>query len=218
MKNKAGLIAICLVVAAVVLWFFPLIRIVSVKDRPSEIAEAFDAAKRAQEFWDGELMAALDASPKFTDVIAGLKKDFRAVKAMVDRGNSLSDNCAVMTQLIGKVLSADGKSIVFSVQESDSPLTATASQRMVFGNNVRDACGLLNVNEYASSEDWNALSKELNKLVEARVLPTLQSATMDEKYRLVVCMDVSPECDWSKPVKVVVVSAKRIEEDHNSTR
>ena len=45
----------------------------------------------------------------------------------------------------------------------------------VFGNAIRDGSGLLDVSEFANSQDFNALSAEINRRVEELVLPVLAS-------------------------------------------
>lgn len=40
----------------------------------------------------------------------------------------------------------------------------------VFGNVLRDGTGLLDVNDFPNSQDFNALSSEINRRVEEQVL------------------------------------------------
>jgi predicted lipoprotein len=45
----------------------------------------------------------------------------------------------------------------------------------VFGNVIRDGCGLLEINQAPGLAEFNALSAELNRLVEQRVQPPLRT-------------------------------------------
>jgi predicted lipoprotein len=46
----------------------------------------------------------------------------------------------------------------------------------VFGNTVRDGCGLLDLNRSPGLTEFNAVAAELNRLVEQRVQPALRTA------------------------------------------
>ena len=48
----------------------------------------------------------------------------------------------------------------------------------VFGNTVRDGCGLLDLNRSPGLTEFNAVAAELNRLVEQRVQPTLRAAAV----------------------------------------
>ena len=63
----------------------------------------------------------------------------------------------------------------------------------VFGNTVRDGCGLLDVNAFPGLQEFNALSAELNALVEKSVLPALrEKATVGTTVHFVGCAE-APE-------------------------
>jgi predicted lipoprotein len=62
----------------------------------------------------------------------------------------------------------------------------------VFGNSVRDGCGLLDVNDVPGLAEFNALSAELNRLVEERVQPALKGATVGATLTFAGCAE-APE-------------------------
>jgi predicted lipoprotein len=76
----------------------------------------------------------------------------------------------------------------------------------VFGNTVRDGCGLLDVNAFPGLEEFNALSAELNALVERNVLPALKAgANVGATVRFAGCAE-APESapDAGEPLLLIV--------------
>ena len=59
---------------------------------------------------------------------------------------------------------------------------------LLFGNTVRDATGLLDASNFPNSQQFNEISTELNRIVEARVLPDTErtgvGGTTDSVRRL----------------------------------
>ena len=81
---------------------------------------------------------------------------------------------------------------------------------MLFGNAIRDGTGLLNVNDYPNSQDFNAISEALNHFVETRVQPQLREiAKVGATIRFVGCAEVNDESTDLKPLRVVPVLAER---------
>jgi predicted lipoprotein len=76
----------------------------------------------------------------------------------------------------------------------------------VFGNTVRDGTGLLDVNNFPGLQEFNALSAELNALVEKNVLPALRDrAIVGATVHFVGCAE-APESapDAGEPLFTLV--------------
>ena len=76
----------------------------------------------------------------------------------------------------------------------------------VFGNTIRDGSGLLDVNDFPNSRDFNAISSEINRRVEEHVIPILkEKAAPGASIHFAGCVDVAnPETDL-KPLRLVPV-------------
>ena len=76
----------------------------------------------------------------------------------------------------------------------------------VFGNTVRDGCGLLDVNAFPGLQEFNDLSAALNTLVEKNVLPLLrEKAVVGATVNFVGCAE-APEnaADAGEPLLTIV--------------
>lgn len=78
----------------------------------------------------------------------------------------------------------------------------------IFGNAARDGTGLVDVNRFANSQDFNAISSEINRRIEERVLPALrEQAVVGATVRFVGCAEVVSEETDLRPLRVVPLSA-----------
>jgi len=74
-----------------------------------------------------------------------------------------------------------GQGIVTAIDESDVYVLTPAKQTIkiateyVFGNALRDAPGIIKVNDFTSTADLNSISSEVNKIIRAEVLPPFKS-------------------------------------------
>ena len=76
----------------------------------------------------------------------------------------------------------------------------------VFGNAIRNATGLLDVNQFANSQDFNNLSHELNMLAESKVLsPFREAVSLGAKVEFIGCAEIEDEDRDLDPLKIVPV-------------
>jgi predicted lipoprotein len=106
-------------------------------------------------------------------------------------------------------VSVDSKGVGLVVGEGAEGPDVVLPTGMVFGNATRDATGLLDMNAFPNSQDYNAISTELNHLVETRVLPDLRDrAVVGQEIRFVGCAEVSNDAKRRRPLKVVPLSVR----------
>ena len=108
----------------------------------------------------------------------------------------------------GRVLTVSDDEILLAVTEGATNAEISLQTGLLFGNAVRDGTGLLSVNDYPDSQDFNAISEALNRLVETRVQPKLrEAAKVGATVRFVGCAEVNDESSDLKPLKLVPVEA-----------
>jgi len=79
----------------------------------------------------------------------------------------------------------------------------------VFGDAIRDGTGLLNVNDYPDSQNFNDISAALDHLVETQVLPGLrQQARIGVTLSFAGCAEIDDEDSDLNPLKVIPVATR----------
>ncbi len=74
----------------------------------------------------------------------------------------------------------------------------------VFGNAARDATGLLDVNDYPNSRQFNDIAAELNRRIEEDVLPALRSnAVAGATVRFTGCAEIADDGTAVLPLRLI---------------
>ncbi len=177
----------------VVLYFFPLFRIVPL-DAAMEARESqdFDPQAYGERFWTEELPSVAGQAVDVAELVAELARDPAAAKARYGRTIGLGDSHYFHVRGSGEVESvAEGEAIGLNVDGGDA-VQVVIPTGLIFSNAVRDATGLIDVSSFASSRDFNDISGELNKRVEAEILPRLrEGAAPGVRISFVGCAEVS---------------------------
>ena len=61
--------------------------------------------------------------------------------------------------------------MVVTLRDDTTTFVRTIATEFIFGNAVRDATGLININEFKNTMDFNNVSAELNRIIREKVLP-----------------------------------------------
>lgn len=210
MKRIAVTLAL-LVVATGVFWLFPLFHIVRLDELESAREQtAFRAAEFAQTFWDERLMPwvgeSSDASKLF---FVNYRKDPQAAREKYGRKVGVSRAHLFVLRGSGTILTVDKKGVVVRLEDEVGDTEVLLHTGLLFGNTVRDATGLLDASDFPNSQHFNEISTELNRLVEARVIPKLkEQAAPGRKLQFVGCAQVSDDSAGAQPLTIIPLAVK----------
>lgn len=158
-----------------VLVVYPPFRIVRRGATPSgtnaSTAAAFDSAAYAAEFWAKQLRPAAERAPELAPLLAALARDPAAALQSHGHRVGLGGAGYFFARGTGRVTAVERSRLLVEI---DGRVVAVRTGP-VFGNIVRDGCGLLEVNRVPGLAEFNAVSAELNRRVEETVQPALKS-------------------------------------------
>jgi len=131
----------------------------------------FDANLFVNSIWEKELINVYDSATDLTELIAMLNEDpeltFR------DQANALG---------IGNIgyFRVKGEGTVMRVTENNVLLKVAGQiveleTEFIFGNAVRDASGLVKVNDYDLTSDFNSISESINDRIRREVIPNFRA-------------------------------------------
>ena len=198
-----------LIVPGVVCKFFPLFHIVSLQRAETEKnAGTFDAAKFADKFWSDNLLKSFNRAADANALVAAIDNDPAAAQKKYAHSVSLGGGYFYYLRGEGRIVAtnSDGMSLAIGAKGTNTDVVLETG--LIFGNVVRDGTGLLNASDYSNLQDFNNISAELNKSVEAHVLPKLRAdANIGATVNFVGCAEVDDETTDLHPLQVVPVQA-----------
>ena len=209
-SNRNGRWGIRMAIAAAIaglLYFLPLFRIVPLNQAEqlaTSKATGFEPASFVEKFWTEHLVPAATKAVEASKLIGEIRLDHRSARKTYGRSLGLSDTYFYFLAGTGSVVSVEENSLGLSIEEGVTHVQVWLETGIIFGNAVRDGTGLLDVNEFTNSQDFNAISTEINRRIETDVLPTLRkNATVGTTIRFAGCAQVTDELTDLSPLRVV---------------
>lgn len=178
--------------AVVIVYFMPLFHVVSLKEAQEEAAAAlFDAAEFVETFWQGPLLEPAPQAVDAMELLAAFQDDFAGTASRYGHRLGLSGHSSYLVSGSGQIVAVEDTAVSIALQDGDA-VQVTIRVGPVFGNAIRDGSGLLNVSDFANAQDFNAISAEINRRVEEKVLPLLRAnAAVGKTVRFVGGVEVS---------------------------
>lgn len=207
--NRSLVILVAIVAACAVTWCFPLFHVVSRESlRAEREQQAFDAASFVREFWQKKLMPAMEDAVDASTVLAALREDPLQARTQYGRTAGLGREVLYFVRGSGRVVSVGKKAIGISLGASENEEDVALHTGLLFGNVVRDATGLLSGDDFPNSQQFNAVSTELNRTIETNVLPSLRErAKIGEEIQFVGCAAVTYVPRDITPLRLVPLEA-----------
>ncbi|WP_114781713.1 DUF2291 domain-containing protein [Botryobacter ruber] len=173
----------------------------------------FDAASYAATFWDTKLMPGLNQAVEVNDLMAQLQSDKEA--AFKAHSNALG---------IGNIryFLIKGEGELSSINENDVTILAMAdgeqkpvkiATEFVYGNAVRDALGLVDLNDFSNTMDLNNVSEELNRKIRTEVVPPFRAAAKKgDKVTFIGAIELNKEHLRLDEIEVIPVALEVVKE------
>ncbi|HZI32002.1 MAG TPA: DUF2291 family protein, partial [Candidatus Binatia bacterium] len=139
-------------------------------------------------------------------LLPAIESDPAAARKKFSRSVGLSQTYYYFLSGTGRVVNVSDDSISLAMTGDATNAQVTLQTGLVFGDAVRDGTGLLDVNDYPNSQDFNDISAALDNLVETRVIPSLQKqATIGSMIFFAGCAEVDDESTDLHPLNVVPI-------------
>ena len=134
------------------------------------IVSKFDAVKYARNYYKAVAQMAGKA-PEYDALISMLKTN--PEKTFTDHAHALGIGNIkyFLVQGKGKIQLINESSVTVLIKSGNTEAVANIATEYVYGNAIRDASGIIKINEFSSTSDLNNMSAEINKIVRSEVLP-----------------------------------------------
>lgn len=162
----------------------------------------FNHEEYAEDFWNNKLLKNLDSSSDIIMVLELLKTDM--TKAL-----EFSHTLGV-SNFHSFLLNGNGQ--IIEINEDNFVVELADGKRVeiltdyIFGNSVRDASGLMDVNDFPNTMAFNNISEKLNDYVVKDVIePFKDKIVVETKIQFVGTTEISEDNPGIDPLKIVPV-------------
>jgi len=134
-------------------------------------AKQFDARAYASNYFYKQLPAVVANAPDIDKLIAMLKTDTAATFKTYGHTLAIGSTRYFLIQGKGTIVNIDDNGVWVSTTAGNSVLLAT---EYVYGNALRDASGLVDINKFTSTMDLNNIAAEIDRIVRTKILPSVK--------------------------------------------
>jgi predicted lipoprotein len=192
--------------AAALTYFLPLFHVVPLSQ--SGQRADFEPAAFVDRFWTEELIPGAALAVDATELVAALREDRQSARETHGRSVGLGGVYYYFVAGSGRVVSVEKDSVGLALRDGQDQVEVLLEAGNIFGNAVRDGTGLLDANDFPNSQDFNALSSEINRRIEEQVLPVLRTVAVGASIRFVGCAEIMDEETDLHPLRVVPFMAE----------
>jgi predicted lipoprotein len=201
-----------IVIAVVGLVGYKSVYFEKLSTRVSAPGEKFDAAAFSKRLWAERMPAKIDSAVALPELINAIAANKDA--ALSNYSNALGIGnyryTLIKTQAIVTAVNADDVSVNMPV--ADSLLPAIIATEFIYGNSIRDASKLIDINDFTNTADLNSVSEELNKIVRSTVLPEFRGQVKPgDTLSVVAAVEINKEhIKWNNleliPVRIKILN------------
>jgi predicted lipoprotein len=134
----------------------------------------FDAPKFAEKFWTEKLQPAAGRAGAMAPILEAVRREPLAAAKQHGRKVGEGTTWYFFARGSGRVTAVEKSRLLVEIDGAPGAIVAVRTGP-VFGNVVRDGCGLIELNDVPGLTEFNALSAEFNRMVEERVQPALKT-------------------------------------------
>lgn len=170
----------------------------------------FNAEEYTQNFWDKKLMRSLNKAIEINTLVQLLKTN--PDKAFKDHAHALG-----IGNLQYFMIKGEGKVTAINENEVELNLSGAQNQKAkiaieyVYGNAVRDASGLLNMNEFDNTAEFNEVSAGINKIIRNEVLPSFKKeVAVNDTVKFVGAIELNRKFLNLSDIEITPVQLQRV--------
>lgn len=137
--------------------------------------QKFDPVSYAQTYMSKKLPVALNQSLEFNQLLQLLQTDPNKAFSQYSHALGIGNIRFFLVHGQGEVskILEDHTSLI--IRQDSAARQVEIATEYVFGNAIRDASGLININEFNNTMDFNNVSAEINKTIRTSVLPSFKA-------------------------------------------
>lgn len=196
--------------ATLVCWVVPPFYVVNLKaSREQTAAVAFNAGMFVEQLWNGPLKEAPERAVDAGTLLLAIQQDPKAAHEKYGRSGGLGSSYFYFLRGEGRVVAVEKGRLSLAIVPNTATADIILQTGNIFGNAIRDGTGVVNVSDFPDSQNFNAVSSEMNRRIEEQVLPAVRKgAKVGMTVRFAGCAEIVDETTDLHPLQVVPLSVE----------
>lgn len=183
-----------LLIVAIVLVAYKSVYVEKLSVHNSKTAQKFDPVSFSKKLWQEQLPAKIETAVTLPALIDAISKDKNATLQQYTRALAIGNYRYALVKANLQVITVNDDEVLANVSAGDSTIPVKLATEFIYGNAVRDASGLIRVEDFPNTSDLNGISEELNRIVRADVIPAVKGKLKaGDKLEVVAALELNKE-------------------------
>jgi predicted lipoprotein len=179
--------------------------------KAARLSTEFNAKTYATKFWNDKLVPHLRNAIELSALFSMLTTDKEGSFNKYSNALGIGNIRFFLVKGTGRVVTINEDNIMVQLQSDSAASVISIATEFVFGNAVRDASGLIDINEFKNTMDFNEVSAELNKSIRENVLPGFkQGLTVGTSIEFYGAMELNKNHMNLNRVELIPIEIKKL--------
>lgn len=180
----------------------------------NEIQQAsleFDASKFSDELWTEKFPGIIEQAVAFSEFKQGVAVSPEETLEKHTHAVAIGNYRYALIRTEAKVVSIDEDDVKIEINDGEKNQEAILATEFIYGNAVRDACGLIDAIRFPDTDKLNGVSSSLNNIVREKVIgPFRNQVNVGDKIEVTAAIEINREqISWKDlelfPVKIQIL-------------
>lgn len=159
-----------------------------------EGVQKFDAKTYTAALWKNKMPAVIDAAIDFDQLLLAIEKDPQQAFKKHTHALAIGNYRYAMVKMSGIVVAVNEDDFVFETVLGGNKKQIRVTTEFIYGSAVRDASGLIDIKDFTSASDLNAIAESFNETIKKTVVqPFKKSLVTGLKIELVAAVELNKE-------------------------
>ena len=183
-----------LLILAIVLVAYKSVYVEKLSVHNGKTRQKFDPVSFSKKLWLEQLPAKMDSAVALTNLIGAVAKEKEIALKEYTRALAIGNYRYALVKADLQVVTVKDDEVLATVLAGDSTIQVKLATEFIYGNAVRDASGLIRVEDFPNTSDLNGISEELNRIVRTDVIPSVKGKLKaGDKLDVVAALELNKE-------------------------
>lgn len=183
-----------LLILAIVLVAYKSVYVEKLSVHNGKTRQKFDPVSFSKKLWLEQLPAKMDSAVALTNLIGAVAKEKEIALQEYTRALAIGNYRYALVKADLQVVTVKDDEVLATVLAGDSTIQVKLATEFIYGNAVRDASGLIRVEDFPNTSDLNGISEELNRIVRTDVIPSVKGKLKaGDKLDVVAALELNKE-------------------------
>jgi len=174
--------------------------------------QEFGAASFTKKIWDEKMPAKITSAVDLSILIKEVEADKEVALKKYTNALAIGNYRYALIKTQAVVTEVPDDEVKLQIVNGNNLLNATLTTEYVYGNAVRDASGLIDIKDFPNTNNLNAVSEEMNKLVRTTVVPAFKKTVKKgDKITVTAALELNKEHLKWNDLELIPVSIQTIQ-------